>query len=223
MSQSKQGISPKERYDIIIKEAVSKPLRKYGFKKKGTQYVSETESLIRKIKVSKKWYNTKDYIAFFLEWEVWAQPKILNELPFLFRVNLLRGDLSKMANIQNKYMLIIIEVEDLNYQEKDKKTIKYLGDILKKSVPILLAFHTIEDVIKKLNTTADEQVYWETPAQGGQTQDWIACMYYMIGEKEKAIKILDKEIAESQEAKHTAFRENLEKTREQMLSGMKNR
>lgn len=206
-----------ERFKNIIKKSFDSLLEEYEFKKRGSYYLKESEELLYKIKIEKAWYNTKNSLTFDLVWEIYPTPSMLKKIPFPFLVDLIGGDLVKLESGKNA--LFSLEETDQNSNETDDKMIVCLQKLLEKVLRVILELKNIKNIINVLENTLPKDRFWRTPSpfSEDQTKDWIACMYYMIGEKKKGIKILDNMIKESN---NPTFRKNLEETRDQMISGL---
>ncbi|HQS85011.1 MAG TPA: hypothetical protein PLY23_09000 [Alphaproteobacteria bacterium] len=207
----------KERYQSIIKEGIEPSLREFGFKKKGTKYKLEGDHFIYSICFRRPWYNNEDRLSFGISWEIDGKPEDLKDLPFPFLASFLFGKLER-TRPHTKFMAFVIENHDPYWEIKDQEMIQFFKSITPFALQKILSITTIQDVITLLETTSKEERYWEGPLTGYQTQDWLASLYYLIGQKEKAVNLLEKFI---KDPKNKNWRKGLEELRDQMLSGLK--
>ncbi|MHB1910402.1 MAG: DUF4304 domain-containing protein, partial [Nitrososphaerales archaeon] len=63
-------LTPKERYEAIIKESLTPLMKKHGFKKKGAKYILEGDKLTYVVFPFKSKWNSKDHLSFYLEWDI---------------------------------------------------------------------------------------------------------------------------------------------------------
>ena len=206
----------KERYQFIIKGGIEQSLKEFGFKKKGTKYKKEGTHLIYAIGFDRPWHNDEDRLSFSVFWEIDGKPDDLKNLPFPFLASFLFGKLER-THTHTKFMGFVIENNDPDWEIKDQEMIHFFKSITPLALQKILSIRTIQDVITILETTPKEERYWEGPTEY-QILKWIPISYYILGQKKKAVNLLNGFL---ESLKNKSWQNGLEELRDKMLSGLK--
>lgn len=218
-------LNASERLNTILKESFNPIMKKHNFKKKGNKHTLELDNLTYVVNIYKSRWNTKENMDFRIEWGVLLnEDKKKPEVPF--KAEALGGSHYHLFSYDHLLSHPIpqwfsINENDENQEKQDATTKETITYVLKDAIlPFLLSFHTIQDIIdfleKTPNTPKDSKR--SVPLDGGQTLDWLASLYYFIGQPQKSIEILEEAI---KSAKVTSFKKNLEDLKKIILDHMK--
>ena len=204
---------PAERLKYILKDFMDPLFKKVGFKKQGNKYKLTKNNLIYEVALQKSQWNTKDSLSFTFNFLIWLPEDLVKRLPFPFLAPALSGRISILCN--NQDLWFELKTEDKDWQEKDKEVGQKLEKLAMENVlPFFVSIETIGDIINILEQP--NTLRWFNPNVGGQTQEWIAILYYTIGQKEKSLNILDEAIKTT---KSKLFKESLEELKDKMQTG----
>lgn len=185
-------LTPHERFNAIIKDSLAPLMKKYHFKKKGHKFIRIDNELSYIITTYKSRSNTKDRLDFRIEWGIdLREDKKKPLLPY--KSEIIYGtlyDITKSSKDQ-WYQLSNLFCLSINDEAIKHDISQSLEDMV---IPFLISFKTIGDILKVLEVTPLKERKWSAPNGEGQTAYCVATLYLYLGNSEKSLYILNKEI-----------------------------
>lgn len=185
-------LTAKERYEDFIKNGLTPFFKCKGFKKKGTKYVYYGDELAYVFYPLRGKYNSNNYTDFSIYFALYSvtfeNKKDLTSYVF----PIVEGCIFDLIKT-TEHGFETLKTSEENYTEKDKQMKEYFLTALENEIfPYVFKFKTIQDVIHLLETTPEKQRFW----LGAAFTNRIPFLYWFIGEKEKAIQVINKLIEE---------------------------
>ncbi|MGL5720595.1 MAG: DUF4304 domain-containing protein [Alphaproteobacteria bacterium] len=205
----------KERYEHFFKNILTPFLKDTGFKKKSNRFVKYGEELAYSIHVLRGKVNTVDYTCFSIYTEIFLSNFEEKNNPKIYKTTILAV---KIANLTKDYFRrdITLRTEDEDAELKDAENAAYfLKAIEESAIPFMERFKTVRDVIHFLENLNPEENFLDIPAEN-LIPNQLAELYWLLGEKDKALQILDHKIAI---AKTRLVREGGEALKSRILKG----
>jgi hypothetical protein len=180
----------KERYEYFFKNILTPFLKGKGFKRKSNRFVIYGEELAYSIHVFRGKINTADYTGFVIYADLFLRNFEEKNNSKIYRRELIAATVGRLTK-DYRMEDITLQTEDEDAELKDAENAAYfLKAIEETAIPFMERFKTLRDVIHFLENLNDEDNFLDIPTPKN-TPDQLAELYWILGEKEKAIKTLD--------------------------------
>lgn len=165
-------------------------LKAAGFRKQGNRFLKEAEVFTYIVTTYKSQWNTKEHLAFRIEWGLKLNEPY-KQFPIPFYAEVLYGEMFCLTQ-KHQHAFFELKQSDEDIEKTDSWVKNEIKEGVAKSIlPFLFSLRRIEDVIKLLETTPLLKATWSTPLPSVQTEYWRAYLYCFINEPQKGIEILN--------------------------------
>ncbi|MEI8321476.1 MAG: DUF4304 domain-containing protein [Alphaproteobacteria bacterium] len=211
----------RERLTNIVKKSIQNSLNTNGFLKKGLTFEKKTQELIYQLKIRISPGKIGE-LWFCIDFDIVVPPGVSWGFPTNFDIAL-GGWITHIDPTYKDKTWIILKETDQEWEQQDQVAIEWIRKLLTETVlPFFQNIRTLKDVITVLENEPDSpyEYRFSIPCHGGQAKQWLAYLYYIIGKKEHAIKILDGQIEFFKSPIDKIIKKDLEQLRQQMFFGM---
>ncbi|MGL5784018.1 MAG: DUF4304 domain-containing protein [Alphaproteobacteria bacterium] len=206
----------KERYEYFFKNILTPFLKEKGFKRKSNRFTAYGKELAYSFHVCRSKINTADYTGFVIYADIFLHNFEEKNNPTIYKRELLAAAVARLDK-NYKMINIILQTEDEDAELKDAENAAYfLKAIEESAIPFMERFKTVRDVIHFLENLKPEENFLNIPASENIIPNQLAELYWLLGEKDKALQILDHKIAT---AKTRLVREGGEELKSRILKG----